>query len=53
MQFFKHFLGLLRLSSIHLELVFLERIPAETANRKSAAALAYHCISNAFIRIAS
>jgi lyso-ornithine lipid O-acyltransferase len=51
MCFFNHFLGLLRLSSIQVELSFLEGIRAKTTHRKSAAALAYRSISNAFIAI--
>jgi hypothetical protein len=51
MQFLNHFLGLLRLSSIHVELSFLECIRANTTNRKSAGALAFHSISNAYMAI--
>jgi 1-acyl-sn-glycerol-3-phosphate acyltransferase len=51
MQFLDHFLGLLKLRTIKLELVFLENIPAEISARKSVAKLAFECISKAYVSV--
>jgi 1-acyl-sn-glycerol-3-phosphate acyltransferase len=51
MQFLDHFLGLLKLHTVNLELVFLESVPAEVSKRKSVAKLAFECISKAYVGV--
>jgi len=51
MQFADHFLRLLKLHTIHLELRVLESVPAEISERKSAAKLAFECISKAYLSV--
>lgn len=51
MKFLHHFLGLLKLHAVDMELIFLESVPADIPERKSAARLAYECVSKAYVGI--
>lgn len=51
MQFMNHFLRLLKLRAVNLELIFLENIPAKISDRKRAGKLAFECISKAYVSI--